>query len=167
MVEEAAEEAGVGVVGVAGERCSSSGLAEVSGNQVLPASETNYRSHITSARGPLMKEPTLGSMDDNLPIKVVEAPLVIASGTALQVDGCGGVVKIAVEADGPTHFSKNCCGWPLGSTQARNWLLRQLGWVVVCVPYDVWDGMGEDDKKVWLAGEIVKAVDKVGVQMKV
>ena len=70
-----------------------------------------------------------------------------------------GLLRVAIEADGPSHYPRNTCGWALGSTHARSWLLRKLGWVVVCVPYAVWDGMGDRDvKKTWLRGELAAAL---------
>lgn len=53
-------------------------------------------------------------------------------------------LRIAVEADGPTHFLRNRAskdGRPLpdGPTLARNHLLRHHGWHVVAVPYWVFN----------------------------
>ena len=61
----------------------------------------------------------------------------------LQADIALPQLRIAVEADGPTHFIRNSIGPdgqpPLdGPTQARNRLLRHHGWHVVGVPYWVY-----------------------------
>ena len=52
--------------------------------------------------------------------------------------------KVAVEADGPSHFSANCDrqGLPLGketATVLRDRLLQLSGWRVVSVPHWEWD----------------------------
>jgi hypothetical protein len=44
--------------------------------------------------------------------------------------------KLAVEADGPTHFLSN--GQPDGATRLRNRLLQARGWRVVSVPVTEW-----------------------------
>ncbi len=49
-------------------------------------------------------------------------------------------LRVALEADGPTHFLRNL--EPLqqtGDTQARDRLLRGWGWHVIMVPYVVWN----------------------------
>lgn len=45
--------------------------------------------------------------------------------------------KIAVEVDGPFHFSVNTNS-PLGQTMIRRRLLRAVGWTVISVPYHTW-----------------------------
>ncbi|CAG9465159.1 unnamed protein product [Pedinophyceae sp. YPF-701] len=47
--------------------------------------------------------------------------------------------RIAVEADGPSHFTSNTPLRPLGPTLLRRRLLRSLGWEVVSVPFVAWD----------------------------
>ncbi|KAG1668968.1 hypothetical protein FOA52_001013 [Chlamydomonas sp. UWO 241] len=46
----------------------------------------------------------------------------------------GGNKKLAVEADGPTHFLSNTPAVPTGATRLRNRLLEARGWRVVSVP---------------------------------
>lgn len=45
--------------------------------------------------------------------------------------------RIAVEVDGPFHFSVNTNS-PLGQTMIRRRLLRAVGWTVISVPYHTW-----------------------------
>ena len=46
--------------------------------------------------------------------------------------------KIALEADGPTHYAINTLR-PLGHTTLKARLLSQLGWTVINVPYFEWE----------------------------
>ena len=45
--------------------------------------------------------------------------------------------KVAIEVDGPFHFSVNTNS-PLGQTMIRRRLLRAVGWTVISVPYHTW-----------------------------
>ncbi|KAG1672292.1 hypothetical protein FOA52_004307 [Chlamydomonas sp. UWO 241] len=56
---------------------------------------------------------------------------------ALQLPGSD--QKLAVEADGPTHFLSNTPTGPTGATRLRNRLLEARGWRVVSVPVTEWD----------------------------
>ena len=51
--------------------------------------------------------------------------------------------KIAVEVDGPHHFTANGQR-PLGEMQARHRLLHKRGWSVLSVPYFVWAQQADD-----------------------
>jgi sirohydrochlorin ferrochelatase len=54
-------------------------------------------------------------------------------------------LRIALEADGPTHFLRNTePPQQTGDTRARDRLLRGWGWHVIVVPYVVWDAMFAD-----------------------
>jgi len=68
--------------------------------------------------------------------------------------------KVALEADGPTHFIKNT-RQPMGPSLLRRRLLRKLGWTVVNVPYWEWDYSGEKGQQ---AIYLVKAVVAAGVK---
>ncbi len=46
--------------------------------------------------------------------------------------------RIAIEYDGPSHFSVNTLE-PLGHTRLRNRLLSAMGWRVVSIPFFEWD----------------------------
>lgn len=48
-------------------------------------------------------------------------------------------VKVAVEADGPTHFSMNKPYRLMGSTLLRNRALQRRGWRLLSVPFYEWD----------------------------
>lgn len=66
-------------------------------------------------------------------------------------------LRVAIEVDGPTHFSRNrpaagarpVC---LGGTLLRNRLLEAAGWSVVQVPHFVWRELeGWPERQAWLA----------------
>lgn len=46
--------------------------------------------------------------------------------------------RIALEVDGPAHFTVNTLQ-PTGPTLVRNWLLEREGWRVVSLPAHRWD----------------------------
>jgi hypothetical protein len=54
--------------------------------------------------------------------------------------------KVAVEVDGPLHFSNNT-RLPLGSTAIRRRLLEQSGWTVVSVPFFEWDPLASSKER--------------------
>ena len=67
-----------------------------------------------------------------------------------------GLCKVAVEVDGPTHFSSS--GAKMGSTLLRDLLLEHRGWTVVSMPYWSINAAHSDaDLKTLLAGELQKA----------
>ena len=65
------------------------------------------------------------------------------------LDGCRDLLlsttgeKIAVEVDGPHHFTANGQR-PLGEMRARHRLLHVRGWSVLSVPYFVWSAQPDD-----------------------
>jgi hypothetical protein len=61
------------------------------------------------------------------------APVEGADGGGVEIGDSGGGVRVAVEADGPTHFAANDASRRLGPTVARDWLLARLGWRVASV----------------------------------
>jgi len=50
--------------------------------------------------------------------------------------------RVAVEVDGPSHFTSS--GSPKGSTLLRNFLLERRGWRVVCIAYTHIDAASTD-----------------------
>ena len=50
--------------------------------------------------------------------------------------------RLAIEVDGPTHFTK--AGVPNTSTRLRNLLLERRGWTVISIPVDQWVSMERD-----------------------
>ncbi len=46
--------------------------------------------------------------------------------------------RIALEFDGPSHFTRNTLE-PLGHTRLRDRLLSVMGWQVVSIPFFEWD----------------------------
>ena len=83
----------------------------------------------------------------------------------LQADIALPQLRIAVEADGPTHFIRNSIwpdGQPLldGPTQARNRLLRHHGWHVAGVPYWVYEAALEtSDPRAALLAQVQQHTD--------
>lgn len=67
---------------------------------------------------------------------------------------------IAVEADGPFHFTINTLR-PLGEMYVRKRLLEVRGWTVVSVPFFAWQGLSEEEKKRYLLRLLTQA--KAGV----
>ena len=53
---------------------------------------------------------------------------------------------IAVEFDGPSHFTTNTLE-PLGHTRLRDRLLSAMGWHVVSIPFFEWDGLHRTDER--------------------
>eukprot|EP01024_Parvocaulis_polyphysoides_P064656 TRINITY_DN7527_c0_g1_i1.p2 TRINITY_DN7527_c0_g1~~TRINITY_DN7527_c0_g1_i1.p2 ORF type:complete len:343 (-),score=54.62 TRINITY_DN7527_c0_g1_i1:23-1051(-) len=58
--------------------------------------------------------------------------------------------EFAVEVDGPWHFSKNKPHFPLGQTKLRNRLLRNLGFIVLNVPFYEWPQNRVEDQTQYL-----------------
>jgi very-short-patch-repair endonuclease len=61
-------------------------------------------------------------------------------------------MRVAVEADGPSHFSRTAHPslglLQLGATAMKRRHLQQLGWVVVNVPYSEWDRQTDEQQRV-------------------
>jgi hypothetical protein len=58
--------------------------------------------------------------------------------------------KVAVEVDGPTHFTINNPKRMNGSTVLRNRFLEARGWRVVSVPVEAWSRVPQGGKKQYL-----------------
>lgn len=58
-----------------------------------------------------------------------------------------GALKVALEADGPTHFTSNQRSRPLGATLLKARLLQKLGWGMVQVPYFHWMRLSNINRK--------------------
>ena len=54
--------------------------------------------------------------------------------------------RIAVEFDGPSHFTTNTLE-PLGHTRLRDRLLSAMGWRVVSIPFFEWDRLHDAEHK--------------------
>jgi hypothetical protein len=54
--------------------------------------------------------------------------------------------RIAIEFDGPLHFTTNTLE-PLGHTRLRNRLLSAMGWHVVCIPFFDWDRLQQTSER--------------------
>ena len=54
--------------------------------------------------------------------------------------------RIAIEFDGPSHFTTNTLE-PLGHTRLRDRLLSAMGWRVVSIPFFEWDRRHETEQK--------------------
>ena len=53
--------------------------------------------------------------------------------------------RIALEFDGPSHFTRNTLE-PLGHTRLRDRLLSAMGWQVVSIPFFDWDGLHQPEQ---------------------
>ena len=54
--------------------------------------------------------------------------------------------RIALEFDGPSHFTRNTLE-PLGHTRLRDRLLSAMGWHVVSIPFFEWDRLHRSDER--------------------
>ncbi|KAL4427968.1 hypothetical protein ABPG75_002057 [Micractinium tetrahymenae] len=63
--------------------------------------------------------------------------------------------KLAIEVDGPFHFSVNTNS-PLGQTMIRRRLLRAVGWTVISVPYHTWYKMPPEARPSYLSRLLVR-----------
>ncbi len=64
----------------------------------------------------------------------------------------GSSKKVAIEVDGPAHFTSNTLE-PMGPSLLRLRLLRALGWHVVSVPFYEWCQLENSKRgKVWCGG---------------
>jgi very-short-patch-repair endonuclease len=52
--------------------------------------------------------------------------------------------RIALEFDGPSHFTRNTLE-PLGHTRLRDRLLSAMGWQVVSIPFFEWDRLHQQE----------------------
>ena len=54
--------------------------------------------------------------------------------------------RIAIEFDGPSHFTTNTLE-PLGHTRLRDRLLSAMGWHVVCIAFFDWDRLQQTSER--------------------
>lgn len=76
----------------------------------------------------------------------------LTPGQAMSIDialTCG-AQKVALEVDGPSHFTRNSPHRNLGHTEFRNRCLVNEGWVVVQVPGYEWVELDEEGKRTFL-----------------
>ena len=58
------------------------------------------------------------------------------------------VEKLAVEVEGPSHYTRNAPFKMMGATRLRTRFLERRGWCVLSVPFYEWDPlMGNDAAK--------------------
>jgi RAP domain len=77
---------------------------------------------------------------------------------ALCTSGPGRAARIAIEVDGPTHFSMTPPYRMLGDTIARRRVLAALGWVVISVPfYDWYELDRKEDQDAWMRQALADA----------
>jgi hypothetical protein len=57
--------------------------------------------------------------------------------------------RIALEFDGPSHFTTNTLQ-PLGHTLLRNRLLSAMGWKVVSIPFFEWNGLRQAERDAYV-----------------
>lgn len=62
--------------------------------------------------------------------------------------------RVAIEADGPSHLSRNTLR-PLGHTAFKHRLLKAQGWHVISVPWHEWDELiGAELKREYLQARL-------------
>jgi hypothetical protein len=80
------------------------------------------------------------------------------------VDAALPAYKLAIEADGPTHFATNTFR-PLGHTLLKRRLLKQLGWKVVNIPLFEWATLSEDKEREEYLVEKIESVLENGMKI--
>jgi hypothetical protein len=78
-------------------------------------------------------------------------------------------LRLAIEADGPSHMSRTRAGkgWHvmLGATAMKRRHLQGLGWAVLNVAYSDWDALqGEAQRAAFLKQQVAAAVAAGGKQ---
>jgi len=63
---------------------------------------------------------------------------------------------IAIEIDGPHHFSRNTLR-PMGDMFSRSTLLEYRGWTVASVPFFSWSGVEEGARRAYLENLLSRA----------
>lgn len=75
-------------------------------------------------------------------------------------------MRVAVEADGPSHFSRTPGPsgrlLQLGATAMKRRHLQQLGWTVVNVPYSDWDKQVDEQQRVGYLKQRIAQATKEG-----
>lgn len=56
-------------------------------------------------------------------------------------------LKLAIEADGPTHLARNDISKMLGGTTMKHRHLRAMGWRVVSITFAQWDANDTAERK--------------------
>jgi len=75
------------------------------------------------------------------PVEAAEPPPLAAQGALAEgPGGAGGGVWVALEVDGPSHYTRNTQS-PVGRSTYRNRLLASRGWRVVVLPFYRWNEM--------------------------
>jgi len=67
--------------------------------------------------------------------------------------------KVAVEVDGPYHYSTNKINHKLGAMQLRDSLLRHSGWEVVSIPYYEWMQVKSWERAKYLKGKVMPILE--------
>jgi hypothetical protein len=69
-------------------------------------------------------------------------------------------IRVAIEADGPTHTSRTNALHMLGATAMKRRHLQLMGWHVINITFDHWDALGTAEKQqAFLQGAISDALD--------
>lgn len=76
-------------------------------------------------------------------------------------------LRLAIEADGPSHMARNCTGKGgrvmLGATAMKRRHLQGLGWAVLNVAYSDWDALtGEAQRAAFLKQQVAAALAAAG-----
>ncbi len=68
--------------------------------------------------------------------------------------------KVAIEVDGPMHFTRTQPRHPLGPTLMKQRHLEGAGWVVVSVSSDDWDAQESRQQKMYLLRDLFYNIEK-------
>ena len=99
-----------------------------------------------------------GLLSIDIALAYSSSNLRIASGAAAGATSGAWSGRVAVEADGPTHFSSNSPGVALGKTLWRNRALERRGYTVLSVPHYEWDALEDAQQKAAYMGKRLQAL---------
>ena len=68
--------------------------------------------------------------------------------------------KVAIEVDGPTHFTRMRPRRPLGQTLMKHRHLEGAGWVVISVSSDDWYAQASWQQKMYLLRDLFYSIEK-------
>ncbi len=81
-----------------------------------------------------------------LPVGISHDPGYVTTDGLFSIDLAIVGRRIALELDGPSHFTTNTLE-PLGHTRLRDRLLSAMGWRVVSIPFCEWDRLQRTEER--------------------
>lgn len=120
--------------------------------QLGPAS--SFQQQVARAAQPLVADST-SSSSATVHQELLDPRLMVPVDVAFEYQG----VPVALQADGPYHFTINQPYTAMGEALLRDFLLQRLGWCVVPVPWWEWRRLrGQQQQQQYLQAEVDSAV---------